>query len=127
MRISDILCIFAFDEVNLNSIVSLIEYPNKITSKDGYYYYEGSFSLNTFNNATLYVPKGTVDKYKTTEGWKDFLYIREGSPSGIHNVEGDGANEIQRYTLDGRLIKNSHKGINIIKMKNGTTNKVLVK
>ena len=117
----------AFDEVNLNSIVSLIEYPNKITSKDGYYYYEGSFSLNTFNNATLYVPKGTVDKYKTTEGWKDFLYIQESSPSGIHNVEGDGANEIQRYTLDGRLIKNSHKGINIIKMENGTTKKVLVK
>ena len=37
----------------------------------------GTFSLNTFNNATLYVPVGTINKYKTTEGWKDFLFIEE--------------------------------------------------
>ncbi len=59
--------------------------------------------------------------------WEKFFNIQEGSPSGIHNIEVDGTNELQRYTLDGRIIKNSHKGINIIQMKNGTTKKVLVK
>ena len=36
-----------------------------------------SFSLNTYNNAILYVPKGTIDIYKTTKGWKDFVYIED--------------------------------------------------
>lgn len=30
-------------------------------------------------NATLYVPVGTIDKYKATTGWKEFLFIEEGT------------------------------------------------
>ena len=59
-------------------VVSLIKNPFTIlgkTSKDR------PFSQNTYNNATLYVPAGTVDKYKATNGWKDFLFIEEGTGS----------------------------------------------
>ena len=38
--------------------------------------------MNTFNNATLYVPVGTKEKYKATEGWVDFQSIEEGTGSG---------------------------------------------
>ena len=37
----------------------------------------GTFSTNTFNNATLYVPTGTIDAYKATEGWNNFKFIEE--------------------------------------------------
>lgn len=60
----------------LSTIISYIENPSVITGRT-----TGecltTFSDNTFFNATLYVPKGTIDKYKSTEGWKDFVWIEE--------------------------------------------------
>ena len=69
-----------FYGANLISVVSLIENPFEINGKSSSDY--RTFSLNTFNNATLYVPVGTIDKYKATEGWKDFVYIVEGTGGG---------------------------------------------
>ena len=69
----------AFDGCNIAIVTSLIENPFTITGKSSY---ERTFSLNTFNNATLYVPQGTIDKYKATSGWKDFLFIEEGTGGG---------------------------------------------
>ena len=69
----------AFDGVDIPTVISLIENPFKITGKTSDY---RTFSQNTFNNATLYVPKGTIDKYKATDGWKDFLFIEEGTGGG---------------------------------------------
>ena len=64
---------YAFARANISTVISLITNPFRI----GY----ETFSKNTFNNATLYVPKGTINKYKATEGWKDFLFIEEGDGS----------------------------------------------
>ena len=64
----------------LTSVISLIEKPFKISGKSSSY---RTFHLDVFNNVTLYVPVGTIDKYKSTEGWKDFLFIEEGTgPNG---------------------------------------------
>ena len=68
-----------FYGVDLQIVVSLIENPFTITGKTSD---TGTFSQNTFLNATLYVPKGTIDKYKATDGWKDFLFIEEGTGGG---------------------------------------------
>jgi hypothetical protein len=38
------------------------------------------FPFDVFDNVTLYVPKGTTDKYKSTYAWNEFLHIVEGSP-----------------------------------------------
>ena len=71
----------AFYGWDLPVIISLIENPFAINGKASNY--RGIFNQNTFNNATLYVPVGTIDKYKNTEGWKDFLFIEEGTgPNG---------------------------------------------
>ena len=70
---------YAFDGVDFPTVVSLIENPFKITGKTSD---SRTFSKNTFNNATLYVPKSTIEKYKATDGWKDFLFIEEGEGPG---------------------------------------------
>ena len=69
----------AFDGVDIPTVVSLIENPFTITGKTSYF---RTFTQNTFNNATLYVPKGTIEEYKATDGWKDFVFIEEGAGGG---------------------------------------------
>lgn len=110
---------YAFYTSDILEVISEIEEPFNLV--------ERTFSYETYTNATLYVPKGTIDKYKATEGWKKFFNIVEGSPSGISIIENEGVKELKRYTLYGRVITDSHKGFNIIQMKNGTTKKVLSK
>jgi len=40
-----------------------------------------------FYNSTLYVPKGTTDKYKTTPNWNKFVFIEEGEPGSSTQPE----------------------------------------
>ena len=57
----------------------MIENPFEIAGKGSSYQ---PFSDNTFINATLYVPVGTIDKYKSTAGWQDFVWMEEGTGEG---------------------------------------------
>lgn len=69
----------AFGACNYSAIVSQIKNPFAINGKISN---NSTFNQNTFNNATLYVPVGTIDKYKATKGWKDFLFVEEGTGEG---------------------------------------------
>lgn len=62
---------------NLLKVYSYIENPSDITSG----LYSSPFSETTLYTGTLYVPKGTVEKYKSTAGWSSFHYIEEISGS----------------------------------------------
>ena len=105
---------------NLADFVSLIQEPFKVSNIVTNFIY---------NNGTLYVPLGTIEKYKATDGWKQFAWMEEGMPAGIKLPNGNTSNatEVQRYTIGGESINSPQHGINIVKMSDGTTKKVMVK
>ena len=75
-----VIGIGAFEGIDLSTVISQIKNPfeiNGITSNGK------SFSYSSFNNATLYVPQGTIEMYQATEGWKDFSHIEELNSSNM--------------------------------------------
>ena len=75
----------------------------------------------------LIIPAGCLALYQAANQWKDFFYIEENpNDTGIHSITKD--NDVTEiYSLNGNRILSPSKGINIIKMKDGTTKKVLIK
>ena len=70
---------------HITTIVSLMERPCKIqgpSSVNPSLFEEITFTKNTFYNATLYVPTGTINRYRETLGWEDFVHIMEIDGSG---------------------------------------------
>ena len=63
----------------LTSVISKMENPCSID------YY--CFPDDVFYNVTLYVSKGTTDKYKSTDYWSRFVFIEEGEPGSSTQPE----------------------------------------
>ena len=89
----------------------------------------GVFTSSPINDATLHVPAASIDAYKTTAPWDEFKEIvaltdQELSVDGITK---DYITEVSRYTIGGQRAKQNTKGLNIIRMSDGTTKKVVVK
>ena len=87
----------------------------------------GPQALDDINKweCTLYVPQESLDAYKSAAQWKEFFFLE----TGIKDVPNtsSSATESERYSTDGTRIASPQKGINIIRMSDGTVKKVLVK
>ncbi len=109
-----------YDCTNLQSIYCLGEAPAEI---------RWPFDKTIYEQAVLYVPYGSIDAYRNdTFGWGEFYDIREFDPTkveGTLDIENSAVEYI--YDLSGRSQQRMQKGINIIRMSNGTVRKVLVK
>lgn len=76
--------------------------------------------------ATVYVPEGCKDIYENNRVWGRFAKIEELNTSGIQHKEKDEDSIVGIYTLRGERVQSSnHKGLFIIKMKDGSTKKML--
>ena len=82
--------------------------------------------------ATLYVPVDLVDAFSNAEQRKNFKSIvaltdNDPKPTGIMNVNSNVMTVERYYTLDGKYTTTPHRGINIIRMSDGTTKKIMIK
>ena len=56
------------------------------------------------HDATLFVPKGTIEKYKVVTPWKDFVNIEEMGKSGINEI--NSSDDIKITTYRGTIFVN---------------------
>lgn len=135
--------------VNCYAITSII-LPNNITNigegafrdsyktTDVYCYAEqvpetGSNVFEYLRDATLHVPAASIETYSNAELWKDFKNIvaltdDDPKPTGIIETTTMHLPTISEcYDMNGRCINLPQRGLNIVKMSDGTTKKIVVK
>ena len=78
----------------------------------------------TTSNVLLVVPDDAVEKYKAHSVWKKFM-IEDATDTPSLMAEDRKADGI--YDMSGRRVEKLQRGINIIRMSDGTTRKVMVK
>ena len=86
-----------------------------------------SFDSFRTTSKMLYVPTASVFDYKNSKWYDFFSNILGYIPAEVNAVSNGDRKEAAHYTLEGRRISTAQKGINIIKMNDGTTKKVMVK
>ena len=59
------------------------------------------FGYNVYEDATLYVPTGTIDAYRNVYPWSEFINIVEKDYSGIADTPGSG---LSVKVIDGAII-----------------------
>jgi len=92
-----------------------------------------AFNVSNYTEATLHVPANAVDAYKSAEGWQNFgnivaLTDEDPKPTGVSTMEyAPMTTNKTIYDLQGHQLAQPKKGLNIIKMSDGTTKKVIIK
>lgn len=89
-----------------------------------------AFLRSEIKYATLHVPEGSIEKYKTTKPWNDFgniVAISDDLTNIASHVQFDSIDNQVSFTLGGRHISKLHKGLNIVRMNNGQMRKILIK
>lgn len=110
---------YAFAECSAKAIYSFMQEPLPLKPQD--------FDMRDRSQCKLYVPKGTAQKYREAEVWKEFD-IEEFDASGIAGVtKGNTVKEVARYDENGHLLTAPTKGMNIVRYSDGTMKKVMVK
>lgn len=88
--------------------------------------YTDLFENETFySTVQLFVPAGSEELYKAAPFWKKFVNINT-EFSGIDQMNSESEATIEAiYTLDGRKVCELQPGVNIVRMSDGTSRKVI--
>ena len=114
---------------NLTEVVSHNLNPKPFNANAFHVLRNDSNWRTEFNpKAKLYVPTGTIELYKATEGWKEFYSIEERDmPSSINTTLKTQPTTTKFYSIGGQQLSSAKKGLNIVNEGNGRVKKVLVK
>ena len=121
----------AFMNCAIGTIISEIENPYLCPLptpgnilQDAFYVAIGGIGRNTYRDASLLVPKGTIELYKAAPAWKEFQNIIEMEATAIENITTAKNEKNVWYSLQGVRMNNkpTEKGVYI---KNGK--KVIIK
>lgn len=85
----------------------------------------GTFVSN-FSNATLHIMESLIEEAKVTAPWSLFGFFDPLPATGIKGIAADSPS-YEIYSMDGRWQSSLTKGINIIRMGDGTIKKVMMK
>lgn len=88
---------------------------------------ESDAFINIPVGAILYVPQGTKDVYSQKGGWKLFQRIEEIDPMGIVTISSDSVTPKDYYSAGGERLNSQRKGLNIIRMSDGTVRKMMLR
>lgn len=103
---------------NIREIRSYIEEPFNVVDYDEKYgdmlQAGRCFPEEVTQEAVLFVPQGTIEKYRSKQGWRDFVNIIETYETSIEEISVHNENPVMYYNLNGqRLDGGPTKGIYI--------------
>ena len=95
------------------------------TAIEGDFFFTDLFRT-PIDKAVLYVHEASFDSYRTTSPWSDFGKILTITSTGIKNNAAEKSTSIDSiYDLGGKRSNGMGHGMNIIRMADGTTKKVM--
>lgn len=107
-----------------NNITDVYSYPTVPPSAD-----YTTFDYRIYNTATLHVIAEAVDAYSNDEVFKNFINIDSSlTPAAVMSINTNVNNKpVDFYNIGGSRYSKALKGINIIRMQDGSTKKVFLK
>ena len=88
---------------------------------------ENETLLTDYETVKLSVPTESVALYQSTAPWSSFANIEGIEVTGIDNVKLSNSNVNSVFNFGGMMTKGVKSGMNIIRMENGTTKKIMIK
>ena len=87
-----------------------------------------AFENTSINNATLLVDDNSVALYKASAPWNGFgAIIGFDEAAGIDGVMLDNNGKAKIFSIEGKLLNDLQKGLNIIQMSDGKTRKIIIR
>ena len=120
---SGIKLMLSYAFANCSNLTDVFCYAEQVPTT-----YNDAFNESYIDYATLHVPAESVNSYKATAPWSEFKEVVALESTEITApTASQHATITESYDLNGRRASLSLRGLNIVKMSDGTTKKVVVK